>query len=132
MNYVISTTGNSNFINIELMKLSVLDNEKIGYFDVITHPESGHTALCIGDLDTEILVHPNCDLTMLKQLTTAYTDEQKVIFEAWIKSFSDGILNEPEPKSGYVLGRFAIRLLLEGYVDIQDDEYMIKNGWILK
>ena len=131
MNYIISTSGKSQEISEELLKLSTLGAYDGLMFPTITHPISGYTALCIGDLDTEILVHPLCDLTNLKTITSVYSDEQKLIFEAWIKTFSEGFLNEPEPVSGYPLESFPIRLLIEGYADVFEDQYMIDNGWIL-
>ena len=126
MKYIL--TNNALALNIELYKLSVLDNTEMAYFETITHPDSGDTAMGIVDLDYEILVHPNCDVEELKSLVTAYTPEQ----EEQLGNYIDSIAipqTGTEPKSGFILGRFPFRNIVEGFVDIHDEQYMIDNGW---
>lgn len=127
MNYII--TNNAIELNIELFKLSVLNNTQLGCFEVITHPTSGDKAFVINDLDTEILVHPNCDTTRLKELVIAYTEEQKEQLGEYIDSIAIP-QSPPEPASGYILGRFPFRGIVEGYTDIWSKQSMIDTGWI--
>ena len=130
MNYLISEAGSSLEISQELWNLSVLGQREGQIFEVITHPSNGFTALVVGNLDTEILVHPNKNTDRLKELLTdpPYDQATKDQLEAYIDSVV--IPQEPpEPPSGYVLGRFPFRNVVEGYVPIHDEQYMIDNGW---
>ena len=130
MNYLISQAGDSLAISQELGNLYTLQDKYQSIFGVITHPSNAQTALVVEDLDYEILVHPNKDLTALKDLLTdpPYDASVKATLEAYI----DSIVipqSPPEPPSGYVLGRFPFRNVVEGFVDIHDEQYMIDNGW---
>jgi hypothetical protein len=127
MNYTISTSGNSLEVSQELAKLA-MTGEDAQVFETITHPDTGHTALVIGGLDTLIKVHPNKDLTRLKELLTAYDQETKDALESYIDSIIEPQVGE-EPDSGWVLGRFPFRNVVEGYVTIYDQQYMFDNGW---
>lgn len=128
-NYLISTAGNSLSISKELHKLSQPDYSNGNMiFDVINHPSNGETALVVEDLDYEILVHPNNNLDNLKTLLTAYDEAAKAELEAYIDTIAIEQVGE-EPASGWVLGRFPFRNVVEGYVDIHDQQYMFDNGW---
>lgn len=132
MNYLISEAGDSKAISYELANLSKLNPIEVYVFSVITHPTNGQTSLVVADLDYEILVHPNKDLSTLKDLLSdpPYDPVVKQQLEDYINSIVVPQL-PPEPASGYILGRFPFRNVVEGYVPIHDEQYMIDNGWNL-
>lgn len=75
-------TNNAFEINRELYKMGVPssldDGEKtIGVFEVLRHPESGDTALDVGDMSQDIILHPSCDLNTIVSLISDYNDEEK-------------------------------------------------------
>ena len=130
MNYLISEEGKSREISYELANLAFLIHDDSYTFEVITHPTNGQTALVVNDLDYEILVHPNKDLTALKDLMSNPPYDPVVVQQ--LEDYIDSIVIPqlpPEPSSGYVLGRFPFRNVVEGYVPIHDNEYMVNNGW---
>ena len=128
MSYLINTEGNSALISKELVNLSILNNDDLDAFPYISHPSNGETALVIENMDDEILVHPEADTTELKNLLTAYTEEQKVELDAYIDSLRIDTSGE-EPPSGWVFGRFTMRSVTEGFTDIYEYQYMVDNGW---
>ena len=134
--------NNANSINLELLKLSVLDTTEGGCFAVITHPINGDTAFIFRDItdkdgniignqiDSDILVRSGCDITGLRSLVATYTESEKDLVEAKINEF---ILTEvgEEPKSGFVLGRFPFSAMVVGYATIiEDEQIMIDEGWV--
>ena len=128
MSYIISNQGKSGDINIELLKLSVVNNLDKGIFEVITH-QDGRTAILVDDLDINILIHPLADTARLKELVS-FDDETKEHLDAVIELLKSQVdLNEPEPASGYRLSRIAFRSLVEGNIDIHDYQYMVDDGW---
>jgi len=118
-------TNNAKEISKELFKLGVLNNLDNSLFSVITH-ENGLTALEF-DLDEDVLIHPNFNVTKLIELTD-YTPEQQIDLANYFDSIKIDQAGE-EPKSGFVLGRFPFKNIVEGYTDIKDYEYMEANGW---
>ena len=130
MKYLISEEGKSQDISNELANLAFLTPNDSSVFGVITHPTNGFTSLVVDDLDYEILVHPNKDLTALKDLMSDPPYDPVVVQQ--LEDYIDSIVIPqlpPEPPSGYVLGRFPFRNVVEGYVPIYDVQYMIDNGW---
>lgn len=120
-------TNNSEDISIALAKLCMA-NQEYPIFDTLVHPTTGDTAMIINNLDKEILVHPNCDTHELINLVDCYTDKEEVELSDYIKSFAIPQL-PPTPASGYILGRFLFRSLVDGYVDLREEQYMVDNGW---
>ena len=118
-------TNNAQEISKELFNLGVPLNKDGSLFGVITH-EDGRTALSF-NLDEDILIHPNFNVTKLIELTD-YTIEQQVNLQAYfnvikIEQFGDA------PDSGFVLGRFPFKNIVVGYADVKNQEYMELNGW---
>ena len=128
--YLISEEGKSQAISRELANLAFLTPNNSSIFEVIKHPTNGFTALVVADLDYQILVHPNKDLQPLINLLSNPPYDPEVIAQltAYVESIVIPQL-PPEPPSGYVLGRFPFRNVVEGYVDIHDAQYMTDNGW---
>ena len=126
MNYII--TENAIEISKEIYRLSRptdYDVESLN-FGTLTH-EDGRTAL-VFDLDYEILIHPLKDTARLIELTN-YTPQQVIQLNAYfddVQKAQDG----EEPLSGWVLGRFPFRNIVEGYVTIYTEDEMILDGWI--
>ena len=123
MSYII--TENAKEISKELYKLGVPNNKDGRLFSVVTH-ENGSTALEF-DLDYDVLIHPNFNVTKLIELTD-YTTEQQTQLTTYfnlIKIDESG----DEPKSGFVLGRFPFKNIVEGFTEIKDKEFMEANGW---
>ena len=130
MKYLISEGGKSAAISYELANLAFLTSREANVIEVITHPTNGFTSLVVADLDYEILVHPNKDLTALKDLMSDPPYDPVVVQQ--LEDYIDSIVIPqlpPEPPSGYRLGRFPFRNVVEGYVNIHDAQYMIDNGW---
>ena len=123
MNYII--TENAKEISKELLNLGVPDNKNGSLFSVLTH-ENGSTALEF-NLEYDILIHPNFDVTKLIELTN-YTPEQQIGLTDYFESVK---INQEgnEPKEGFYLGRFPFKNIVVDYVDIYDREYMKDNGW---
>ena len=118
-------TNNAQEISKELFNLGVLNNTNGFLFGVITH-ENGLTALEF-DLEDDVLIHPNFDVTKLIELTN-YTIEQQVNLQGYFNSIKINQLGQ-EPVSGFVLGRFPFQNIVVGYTEIRDKEYMEANGW---
>ena len=118
-------TNNAQDISKELFTLGVPNNANGSLFGVITH-ENGETALEF-DLDDDVLIHPNFNVTKLIELTD-YTTQQQIDLTNYFESIKiDEVGNEP--KSGFVLGRFPFKNMVVGYTEIRDKEYMEANGW---
>ena len=120
-------TNNAKEISEELFKLSRPNNNNGLMFGYIE--KDGEFALEI-DLDAEVLIHPLKDTTKLKELIN-YADEQKEQLDAYLDSVEIK-QTEPEPPSGYVLGRFPFRNIVEGFTEMKDREWMVLNGWIIE
>jgi hypothetical protein len=119
-------TNNAEEISKELFRLSVpTDNTDSCMFGVLT--KGDESALQI-DLDADILIHPLKNTEYLKTLID-YTETQKEQLDAYLDTVQVE-QTEPEPLSGYVLGRFPFRNIVEGFTDIKDKDWMIENGWI--
>ena len=123
MNYII--TDKAQEISKELFNLGVTNNVDSSLFGVITHV-NGLTSL-VFDLDSDILIHPNFDVTKLIELTD-YTAQQQIDLTNYFESIKIVQFGE-EPKSGFVLGRFPFKNMVVGYTEIRDKEYMEANGW---
>ncbi len=124
MNYII--TNNAEEISKELFRLSVPnDDSDSGMFGVIT---KGDESALITNLDEDILIHPLKNTEYLKTLID-YTETQKEQLDAYLDTVQIE-QTEPEPASGYVLGRFPFRNIVEGFTDIKDEQWMIDNGWL--
>lgn len=123
MNYII--TDNAQEISKELLKLSVLNNLDGSLFRVIIH-ENGLTALEF-NLDEDVLIHPNFDVTRLIELTD-YTPEQQDQLNNYFESIKIDEVGD-EPEGGFILGRFPFKNIVEGFTEIKDYEYMEANGW---
>ena len=119
-------TNNAEEISKELFRLSVpTDNTGNCMFEVIT--KGNESALRI-NLDEDILIHPLKSTEYLKTLID-YTETQKNQLDAYLDTIQIEQVGE-EPASGYVLGRFPFRNIVEGFTDIKDEQWMIDNGWI--
>ena len=119
-------TNNAEEISKELFKLSrPNDYSDNCMFDVLT--KGKESALRI-NLDADILIHPLKNTEYLKTLID-YTTEQKSQLDAYLDSVEVEQVGE-EPLSGYVLGRFPFRNIVEGFTEIKDEQWMIENGWI--
>ena len=119
-------TNNAEEISKELFRLSrPNDNTNNCMFGFLT--KGDESALQI-DLDEETLIHPLKNTEYLKTLIN-YTETQKVQLDAYLDTIQIEQVGE-EPPSGYVLGRFPFRNIVEGFADIKDEKWMIDNGWI--
>ena len=126
--YIISPIGNSKDISLELLKLSVLSATDGGLYEVVNHPDNGQTALVVGDMYSDVLIHPNCDTTKIKELTPNYTLEEQQALDAYVDSLrlpQDG----DEPVGGWVLGRFPFINLIAGYTVIYSYQDLYDAGW---
>ena len=123
MKYII--TENAIGISKELFRLGVPTDENSSLFGTVTH-ENGEIALSF-NLDENVLIHPNFDVSKLIELTD-YTQEQQLSLQAY---FNDVKINQfgKEPNSGFVLGRFPFENIVVGYADVKDQDYMKANGW---
>lgn len=127
MNYIIS--NNAKEISKELFNLGVPDNNEISLLRTVTHPETNETALSF-NLDEEVLIHPDFNVTRLIELTD-YTIEQQEGLQAYFESVKIEQFGDA-PDSGFYLGRFPFNNIVVGYADIKDRDFMDLNGWFPK
>lgn len=121
-------TDNAFEISSELPRLAN-ENATSSMFSCITHPSNGSTAISISNLDHNVLVHPNCEdsINRLKGMVS-YDDDQKEALGAYILSIAIP-QDPPEPGSGYILGRFPIRNIIEGFTTVYTFDEMVILGW---
>lgn len=118
-------TNNAEEISKELFRLSVPNDDSDNcMFEVLT--KGDESALRI-NLDQDILIHPLNNTEYLKTLID-YTETEKAQLDAYLDTVKIDQVGE-EPPSGYVLGRFPFRNIVEGFTDIRDEQWMIDNGW---
>ena len=103
MNYII--TENAIEISKELSRLSTPDALEGSLFGTIQHP-NGDTAMEF-NLDEDVLIHPNFDVTRLVEITS-YTPEQKEALTAYFNSIKIEQIGE-QPEDGFYLGRFPFK-----------------------
>lgn len=84
-------------------------------FGWIQHPEEDLYALQISDLDYEIYVHPDNDLTELLALFPEVSEAEKAQLSAYIESEKER--------------RFPFQNIIPSTATVRDEAYMDAQGW---
>ena len=121
--YHIIEDRKGNIIGMELMngrivKLNTVTTNTL-LFPVIEHPETGDLAMNV-DMEKMIQVNTQSDINGLKNLITKFTVKQ-------IEFSVDAIESVVEDDA--ILGMVKFGDIIDGFVNIKNDQYMQNEGW---